>query len=357
MYGYSKLAKNRIFGLDLVRALSVGAVVIAHSGYDYILGFRFGVIAIEYFFVMSGFLVGEMLIKEFHNGSDFKLLMNFWIKRWFRTLPLYYLILFIKILISNPFVGSKVWPYLFFLQNNVGGIAFFPVSWTLVIEEWFYLIMPLVIFLFFRKGINREKFMWFAIAVIAAQIALRMLYVSVKEVPWGGIVGSFPFRFDSFMIGVFIAFIKVDYRNIFDQLSKPWVFTVISILFAVYIFIFAKSEGGEFDSLVYWTRTFGFTITSIFLALQMPFLNNSEFLNNINPNNIFKKMFTWLSLLSYPVYLIHMDVFKYIGLSFPSLPYAVYLTLSYLLILFISYLLIVFFHQPVTESRKKFLLK
>lgn len=357
MYGYSKLAKNRIFGLDLVRALSVGAVVIAHSGYDYILGFRFGVIAIEYFFVMSGFLVGEMLIKEFHNGSDFKLLMNFWIKRWFRTLPLYYLILFIKIFISEPFVGSKVWPYLFFLQNNVGGIAFFPVSWTLVIEEWFYLIMPLVIFLFFRKGIQREKFMFFTIAVIVAQIALRVFYISVKEVPWGGIVGSFPFRFDSFMIGVFIAFIKVDYREIFDRLAKPSVFIVISILFGVYLFVFAKSEGGEFNSLVYWTRTIGFTITSVFLALQMPFLNNSKLLNNINQDNIFKKVFTWLSLLSYPIYLIHMDVFKYLGAFSPSLPYSIYLLLSYALILLISYLLIVFFHQPVTESRKKFLLK
>lgn len=357
MYGYSKLAKNRIFGLDLVRALSVGAVVVAHSGYDYIFGFRFGVIAIEYFFVMSGFLVGEMLIKEFHNGSNFKLLMNFWIKRWFRTLPLYYLILFIKICISVPFVGYKVWPYLFFLQNNVGGISFFPVSWTLVIEEWFYLIMPLVIFLFFRKGIQREKFLWFAIAVIAAQIALRILYISVKEVPWGGIVGSFPFRFDSFMIGVFIAFIKVDYRKIFDRLAKPDVFTITCIIFALYIIVFAKSNGGESNSMVIWTRTFGFTLTSIFLALQMPFLNNSEFLNNINPENFFKRVFTWLSLLSYPIYLIHMDVFKYIGAFFPTLPYSAYLLISYIIILLISYLLIVFFHQPVTESRKKFLLK
>jgi peptidoglycan/LPS O-acetylase OafA/YrhL len=357
MYGYSQLAKRRIFGLDLVRSISVCAVVFAHSGYQYIGGFRYGVIAIEYFFVMSGFLVGEMLIREFHNGSDFKLLMNFWIKRWFRTLPLYYLILIIKVLLSNPFIGFKVWPYFFFLQNNVGGIGFFSVSWTLVIEEWFYLILPLVIFIFFRSGIQKRKFIMFTIGVIVAEIILRMLYVAYKDVPWAGIVGSFPFRFDSFMIGVFIAFIKVDYPNVFNKLSGKLISFVFVIALLLYLWAFSASEGGQLASKVYWTRTFGFTITSILLALQMPFLTNSTFLNGINENNLFKQTITWLSLLSYPIYLIHMDVFVYVRKYLHIHSEALYLTVCYSVILILSYLLIVFFHQPVTESRKRFLLK
>lgn len=357
MYTYSKLVQKRIFGLDLVRSLSVCAVVFAHSGYEYIAGFRYGVIAIEYFFVMSGFLVGEMLIKEFYQGSDFKLLFNFWIKRWFRTLPLYYLILILKIILTSPFVGLKVWPYFFFLQNNVGGISFFSVSWTLVIEEWFYLIMPLVIFIVFKKGITKSKFMAFTIFVLIAEIALRMLYVAYKDVPWGGIVGSFPFRFDSFMIGVFVAFIKIDYRKVFDWIASTRVFLMTTLVLLAYIVVFSYDDGGQLDSKVYWTRTIGFTITSILLAMQLPFLNNSPFLNSIADQTIFKKIVTWLSLLSYPVYLIHMDIMRFVVNTFSGLNYVLILFISYSIILILSYLLIVFFHQPVTESRKKFLLK
>ncbi|MCD6017997.1 MAG: putative acyltransferase [Bacteroidetes bacterium] len=357
MYGYSQLAKKRIFGLDLVRSISVCAVVFAHSGYQYIMGFRYGVIAIEYFFVMSGFLVGEMLIREFHNGADFKLLMNFWIKRWFRTLPLYYLILIIKIILSNPFIGFKVWPYFFFLQNNVGGIGFFSVSWTLVIEEWFYLILPLVIFIFFRSGIRKHKFIIFTIGVMVAEIILRMLYVAYKDVPWGGIVGSFPFRFDSFMIGVFVAFVKVDYPKLFQKLSGKWVAAFFLLVLIGYLGVFSASEGGQLASTVYWTRTIGFTITSVLLALQMPFLTNSMFLNGISENNLFKRIVTWISLLSYPIYLIHMDVFMYVEKYIHIPSQALHLTVCYSIITLLSYLLIVFFHQPVTESRKRFLLK
>lgn len=352
-YRYSDLGLNRIFGLDLVRSLSVCAVIIAHSGYNTICGFKYGVIAIEYFFVMSGFLVGEMLIKEFKNGSTFKILFNFWIKRWFRTLPLYYLILFIKIIFSHPFIGLKAWPYLFFLQNNVGGISFFAVSWTLVIEEWFYVIMPLVIFIFFKNGINKGKFMLFSIAVIVAENIFRILYVDYKDAPWGGIVGNFPFRFDSFMIGVFIAFIKVDYNYIFNYLAKPKIFGIVFLIFAGYIVIYAQSHGGDGDNKVFWVRTFGFSLTSIILALQVPFLNNSVFLNTISDKNIIKRGLTWISLLSYPMYLIHMDFLRMFHIDNTVL----YFTVTYGVIIILSYLLIVFFHQPVTSARKKFLIK
>lgn len=357
MYNFGRLTSKRIFGLDLVRSISVCAVIFAHSGYEYIAGFRYGVIAIEYFFVMSGFLVGEMLIREFKDGSNFKLLFNFWIKRWFRTLPLYYLILIIKIILTQPFVGFKVWPYFLFLQNNIGGIDFFAVSWTLVIEEWFYLIMPLVIFLFFKKGIHKQKFIIFTIVVVIAEIILRMAYVYYKDVPWGGIVGSFPFRFDSFMIGVFVAFLKVDYKPVFDFISKKYVFLVITFLLFFYVILFSFYSGGELTSKVYWTRTIGFTLTSVLLALQLPYLTNSLFLNSISDTNLFKKVLTWLSLLSYPMYLIHMDIMHFVKQSFPFMSNVLSLTASYIVILFLSFLLIIFFHQPVTDSRKRFLLK
>jgi peptidoglycan/LPS O-acetylase OafA/YrhL len=172
-------------------------------------------------------------------------------------------------------------------------------------------------------------------------------------VPWGGVVGSFPFRFDSFMIGVLIAFVKVNYRSVFDKLASKTNFLIVSFLFLIYLVAYGYSHGGDLESKVWWTRTVAFTITSLFMALQMPFLNNSTFLNNISDSNLIKRWLTWLSLLSYPIYLIHMDFMDVAHTSIHPLN----LCINYAVIILISYLLIVFFHQPVTNSRKKFLIK
>ncbi|MEW6470311.1 MAG: acyltransferase family protein, partial [Bacteroidota bacterium] len=90
------IMKSRVFGLDLLRSFAMISVIAAHSGYDTLLGLRHGIIAVESFFVMSGFLIGEMLIRDFREGFDFNDLKSFWIKRWFRTLPLYYAVLILK---------------------------------------------------------------------------------------------------------------------------------------------------------------------------------------------------------------------------------------------------------------------
>jgi peptidoglycan/LPS O-acetylase OafA/YrhL len=352
-YTYSDLAGKRIFGLDLVRSIAVCAVVFAHTGYERIFGFRYGVIAIEYFFVMSGFLVGEMLIREFYTASTWKTLVNFWIKRWFRTLPLYYLILILKIFLTPPAPGTQLWPYFLFLQNNIGGISFYAVSWTLVIEEWFYLFMPLLVFILFRNGMQRQRFILLTIVVIISEIILRTMYISYKDVPWAGIVGNFPFRFDSFMIGVAIAFVKVEYKKTFSALAAARVFIPVSLLFIMYLIFFAASGGGELSGTSFWVRTSGFAITSIFMALQMPFLNNSTLLNSINDNNRIKQALTWLSLLSYPIYLIHIDFLHFFSTGILLAD----LMLNYSIIILLSYLLIVFFHQPVTSARTKFLIK
>ena len=65
------VTKGRIFGLDLLRVLAVTAVIVAHAGYSKIYGIKYGYVAIESFFVMSGFLIGEMLIREFRDGFSF----------------------------------------------------------------------------------------------------------------------------------------------------------------------------------------------------------------------------------------------------------------------------------------------
>jgi peptidoglycan/LPS O-acetylase OafA/YrhL len=356
MFSSDKYIKNRIFGLDLIRALALVCVLVSHTGWARIFGFRYGVLAVDYFFVLSGFLVGEMLLIECTKGSDRKTILNFMIKRWFRTLPLYFLILLIKFAVQRPFLGANIFPYLFFMQNNFGGISFFPVSWTLVIEEWFYLVLPFLIYVFFRSGITKKKFLYFSIAIVVLENVGRFIMVYYFHRKWGGLVGNFPLRFDSFFIGVFLAFVKLNYANVYEKMRKPLFFSVAFVVAAITIVAYTMSRGGELDegnSL--WVRTVGFFIISFVLTLLVPFFEQNPVINKPGSKNFFRLFITWISLLSYPMYLIHTDVLHYFNAY--NLHIVWFVLISYLVIIGISLLLFLFFHHPVTQLRKKFLIK
>jgi peptidoglycan/LPS O-acetylase OafA/YrhL len=107
-----ELHPDRIYGLDILRALAILFVVAGHgehlipeARYKYVNFFLFDGVSI--FFVLSGFLIGGILIKILQENSiDSKLIINFWIKRWFRTLPNYFLVLIILILLNLLFIDN-----------------------------------------------------------------------------------------------------------------------------------------------------------------------------------------------------------------------------------------------------------
>ena len=121
--------KNRIFSLDVARTIAILFVVLTHSAalfpslnqaYRPLIRYFLGLQGVELFFVLSGFLIGTILIKTYEqtDNFDFTVVKIFWKKRWFRTLPNYYL--FLAIYYFFAFVKNKALgdgSYLFFLQN------------------------------------------------------------------------------------------------------------------------------------------------------------------------------------------------------------------------------------------------
>lgn len=148
---------NRVFGLDLLRFIAIFMVLIGHSKmflpvqykpiFDHIL---FDGVAI--FFVLSGYLIGGILIKQLEKEpATFGGLLHFWKRRWMRTLPAYLfvlLFLFAFTLIFLPDQFPKDWfKYPLFIQNFINERnGFFAESWSLSIEEWFYLTIPLLLY-------------------------------------------------------------------------------------------------------------------------------------------------------------------------------------------------------------------
>ena len=155
------LSQDRIFGLDILRVFAILFVVTGHEGslvesetYKYVNLFIFNGVSI--FFVLSGFLIGRILIKILKNNVvNQKLIINFWIRRWFRTLPNYFLILavilLLNLLFNKNFILLDKVKYFIFSQNLFSNHPeFFPEAWSLSIEEWFYLITPLFLLIFIK---------------------------------------------------------------------------------------------------------------------------------------------------------------------------------------------------------------
>ena len=128
--------RERIWGLDLYRSIAIILVVFTHGAYllekTPFEGFPFIKMldGVDLFFVLSGFLIGGILLKDITStsGIGFKKLFNFWKRRWLRTLPNYYLILLINYLfIKNKIIIENItqfnWKFLFFYKTSVSRFA------------------------------------------------------------------------------------------------------------------------------------------------------------------------------------------------------------------------------------------
>jgi peptidoglycan/LPS O-acetylase OafA/YrhL len=148
--------KNRSFGLDIVRFWAIVLVMINHSGpflpyfkSKWHIEFFSGFLGVELFFCLSGFLIGTILLKVVDSGhAGPKELLSFWVKRWFRTIPIYWfcLLLYVACFLYFKYPefgsidGTHLLGYFVFIQNLFYYHPhFFEVSWSLCIEEWFYL--------------------------------------------------------------------------------------------------------------------------------------------------------------------------------------------------------------------------
>ena len=201
---------QRIVNLDLFRAIAILFVVFFHTtqmfagdkvNADYYLWGKFGV---EFFFVLSGFLVGGLFYKQTVKVN----LLRFWFLRFFRTYPPYFIALLLSYL-AVLFTRNEKFNlgYLIFIQNFYSNIPYFKVSWSLCIEEHFYLLFPVVI-LISEKIIKVPVFQlifWIILCLLPA--FLRWKFGSIRPEFFGYYETASFFRFEGIAMGCLLAFI------------------------------------------------------------------------------------------------------------------------------------------------------
>ena len=160
--------QDYFYGLDSLRALSVLLVIIGHIYYNdgsFVDKLHLGAVGVDVFFVISGFLITTLIIKELKKNGKFDV-KSFFLRRAFRILPVVFLFSLVLLLIDLIYgIGISLNSYLsglFFYKQltNFSDFWFNAHLWSLSVEEQFYIIFPSLLFVFGSKTYLRILFIF-----------------------------------------------------------------------------------------------------------------------------------------------------------------------------------------------------
>ena len=311
--------------IDGLRAIAILPVIFYHAGLQIFSG---GYVGVDIFFVISGYLISSIILSEIETGKFS--LINFYQRRARRILPA----LFCVILISTPFAwfillpadlelfGNSAFSALTFWSNYIFyfEIDYFETSsklkpllhtWSLSIEEQFYIIYPILLIFFFKFG--KKTFIIFLIISAITSLTLAQ---------WAG---NLKFTYPYFE-KEFLFFNQSSLTNFFLPIGRIWEL-IIGILIAFYI----KKNGQPnrfneiltlFGLILIFYSVFTFTpetnypsfhtlLPTIGTGLLILFMNSKTFIHKI----FSQKLLVFIGLISYSAYLYHFPIFTFIEYS------------------------------------------
>lgn len=353
---------SRVFGLDLMRCIAIINVVIVHAGWAYekIGSIPFKLIGgVELFFVLSGYLIGSILLRLFleEQSYNLKTISRFWVRRWFRTLPNYYLILLLNILvvyfgvICEDFTQFN-WRFLLFLQNfSTYFQGFFWESWSLSVEEWFYFLFPLILAATYlvasHSRISKRYIILSTIILFAlASLLLRIAFASHFDVDayWYEvrIHKVVIYHFDGIALGLLGAYLKHFHPQLWHR-SRNITF-ILGIVLS-YCVLYA-----QWDPNAFVTKSFKILLQSVGCALLLP---RFETLKQA-PRWIVRPV-THFSLISYSMYLINLSLVSSVIRTNVEINTVAQGWLWYVLywqaVIILSTLLYKYFEKPIMDLR------
>lgn len=344
--------------LDLFRAIAILTVVQVHFYVNYPLSFlnyvfEQGVLGVDIFFVLSGFLVGRIPIKQFLNqeNQDFK---TFYIKRFFKIIPSFYFAVFAAFLLYNCifpnsfkfFPKNEIIYYLTFTQNYSASNVLYH-AWSLCVEEHFYLLLPTSLFLFqllFRKKKHSLKVS--IILVIVAAYVIRYIGFNFNYETYAATHN----RIDALLLGVLLALLDqeghaiINKGNSMKQTNK-WILLFGFIAIALGLILGGIEIIEQNNSVFYHVFYHGLIPLGTFLILsQLLYLKF--------------KLPKWIKLVSYFSYNWYLWHYIIVFLFIEWIPDYRFAFLPYVVVSFcISFFATYYIEEPFMKLRTKILNK
>jgi peptidoglycan/LPS O-acetylase OafA/YrhL len=317
---------SRLSGLDGLRGIAVLAVIIYHADISMLMG---GFLGVDVFFVLSGFLITNLLLEELARTNTIDR-ASFYLRRIRRLLPALFLVLIASVLVSGLFVADAAyqvrrdlpwaiafvlnWSYLFFEQSYFVNISRPPLLqhlWSLSIEEQFYVIWPLLIIglykLPLRRVTPRQKVFVLSLVLALASTAW-MMYLSISNgFPIPNDPSRVYFGTDTHAMGLLIGCAtaalwrseKLSLRLTPDRATAMNGIGFLSLAGIAYFFLFV----GELNEFLYRG---GFLVLSILTAVLIVIAAHPGLKFGARLGNPVLK---WFGDRSYGIYLWHWPVF------------------------------------------------
>ena len=275
----------------------------------------------DLFFILSGYLIGSILLVSEDKIASTSYFMRFYIRRIFRIFPLYYVVLTLLVLALglSAYQKEHVWLEYFYLSNyptTFQNVMYW--GWSLSVEEHFYLIIPFIILLLKRLPSNKSRLVTLAL-LWASGFAVRWyIFSSNPDGGWGMdkylrlLYTPTHARYDILFAGIFIAYVQKYYA----QTIKSWLgnfFINRSCAFiSLFILMFIISPVKPWNKL-FWEVISPGTLTGIaYVLLILWLLNYQSLFSRFLSSRVFLKF----ASLGYGMFLIHIPVLRYLVLPF-----------------------------------------
>lgn len=300
--------------IDGLRAIAVVSVILYHAqivlfGRDW---FEGGFIGVDIFFVISGYLITRIILSELESKGSFSFL-NFYERRARRILPMLFVVIFVSVpyawqkllpsdfveyaesILTSLFFGSNFFFYFSTTEYGADSALLKPFlhTWSLGVEEQFYLVFPILAIIAFRYF--RKHFL----TIIVGLSLLSLQFAELMEVRNSELNFYLPFsRFWELAVGSMLAYRELNYKpsnENFASKSLP----MLGLYLIVYSILFFDGETPH--------PSFHTLIPIVGVALIIGFASKDELIGKI----LGSKPFVWMGLISYSAYLWHFPIFAF----------------------------------------------
>lgn len=299
---------RREIELDFIRGIAILLVVDFHQSNYALLNYvlqplkiqHFGWMGVDIFFVLSGFLVGGLLVKEWKVRGRINS-RSFLIRRGFKIWPQYYVYLFL-VLLSGHRTLRELWGNLANIQNYTGGIAH---TWSLAVEEHAYLLIIAILAIAARRNIRmRSLFILFGVLSVS-MVGLR-LFLAYHWLP---VFEPTHTRVNAIFYGVMLAILYHYAPEVFHRMQRWW-WLWIGILVATLWMVWMHF-------VRWWEPAVQIDFADFSgIALLMLLYRRREG----KRHNWLYRTVAWIGLYSYGIYLWHVSVDAPIYLVSQRLP-------------------------------------
>lgn len=313
-----------ILGLDGIRAIAFFLVFLVHTDY-----MNFGWVGVQLFFVLSGFLITGILldIKQRFSSSDY--FVKFYGRRFLRIFPLYYFYLFFMLGVTTklasfgfrvkemklysgqlPYALAFVYDFYYTHVSLYSLSIFLAHFWSLSVEEQFYIIWPLLIFI-----VPEKQFKKLFVGVILAGPLFRLLFTIVYQLhPFRFLAdglphGIYPFpltHIDAFGFGAFLTCCKIPQAR-----KQFWFLLVLMPIIGFATQYLSTGSIGLLGTLGYpylmengYQFIWGYSLLNYWFAVAI---------SAVTAENAFTRFLEWpplkyLGKISYGLYVYHLGV-------------------------------------------------